>query len=79
MVFEYYLILSYFLEDDKKVCTVAPAPPRVLSEEEQRKILMSEEFNVFFNRTSKIVERALSETVDLFTDYTGADELNQDK
>lgn len=47
---------------------------RELSEEEQRQIMLSDEFITFFDRTSRIVERQLNESlVDIFTDYTGGD------
>jgi len=45
-----------------------------LSEEEKQMILISEDFQRFFGQSSKIMERALSEHVDLFIDYTGANE-----
>lgn len=41
----------------------APAPPRELSEEEKRKIINSDEFCQFFDRTSRVIERALAEDV----------------
>nr|SVE75672.1 EOG090X03UT [Daphnia hispanica] len=51
-------------------------PPRELSEEEKQMILMTEDFQRFFGQSSRIVERALSEHVDIFTDYTGASETD---
>lgn len=47
---------------------------RDLSEEEKQMILISEDFQRFFGQSSRIIERALSEHVDLFIDYTGANE-----
>lgn len=47
---------------------------RDLSEEEKQMILMTENFQDFFDKSSRIIERALSEQVDLFADYTGASE-----
>ena len=47
---------------------------RDLSEEEKQMILMTENFQDFFDKSSRIIERALSEQVDLFVDYTGASE-----
>lgn len=47
---------------------------RDLSEEEKQLILMTENFQDFFDKSSRIIERALSEQVDLFVDYTGASE-----
>ncbi len=42
-----------------------------LSEEEKQVIMMSEEFHRFFNRSTRLVERALWEEPNLFVDYTG--------
>ena len=42
-----------------------------LSEEEKEMVMLSEEFKRFIDRSSRIVERALGETVDIYTDYTG--------
>jgi len=47
---------------------------RDLSEEEKQMILMTENFQDFFDKSSRIIERALCEQVDLFVDYTGASE-----
>ncbi|KAL6444986.1 hypothetical protein ACFW04_002143 [Cataglyphis niger] len=44
---------------------------RELSEEEKQMIILSEDFQRFLDRTSRIVERALGESVDIYTDYTG--------
>nr|CAG4651719.1 EOG090X03UT [Triops cancriformis] len=49
---------------------------RELSEEEKQMIVLSQEFQNFFDSSTRIVERALSENVDLFVDYTGATELD---
>ena len=49
-------------------------PKRELSTEEKQMILMTEDFQRFFDQSSRIIERALSEQVDLFIDYTGASE-----
>nr|CAG4643115.1 EOG090X03UT [Ilyocryptus agilis] len=49
-------------------------PPRELSDEEKQMILLTEDFQRFFDQSTRIVERALSEQVDLFVDYTGASE-----
>lgn len=47
-----------------------PQPPRELSEEEKRVIMMTEEFHDFFDRSTRLVERALAEDVDLYLDYS---------
>ena len=46
---------------------------RELTEEERRQILMSDDFMRSFDRTARIIERAMSEQIDLLTDYTGED------
>lgn len=51
-------------------------PAREMSEEEKQMILMTEDFQRFFDQSSRIIERALSEHVDIFTDYTGASETD---
>ncbi|PHJ20393.1 cytoplasmic dynein intermediate chain, partial [Cystoisospora suis] len=51
----------------------AAAPPQV-SEEERRKILQSPEFERFFEKTTKVVERLLGQEelfCDPFVDYSG--------
>ncbi|XP_014663057.1 PREDICTED: cytoplasmic dynein 1 intermediate chain 2-like isoform X3 [Priapulus caudatus] len=47
-------------------------PPRELSEEEQQQVMKSEEFARFFERASKVVERALCEDSDILKDYAGS-------
>ncbi|XP_059416940.1 dynein, cytoplasmic 1, intermediate chain 2a-like isoform X1 [Carassius carassius] len=47
------------------------ALPHDLTEEEKQQILHSEEFVTFFDHSCRIVERALSEQVDVFFDYSG--------
>ena len=49
---------------------------RDLSDEEKQMILMTEDFQRFFDQSSRIIERALSEHVDLFVDYSGASETD---
>nr|SVE75042.1 EOG090X03UT [Daphnia dolichocephala] len=51
-------------------------PARELSEEEKQMILMTEDFQRFFGQSSRIIERALSEQVDIFMDYTGTSETD---
>uniref|UniRef100_A0A8K9WRS8 Dynein, cytoplasmic 1, intermediate chain 2b n=1 Tax=Oncorhynchus mykiss TaxID=8022 RepID=A0A8K9WRS8_ONCMY len=48
-------------------------PPKELTEEEKMHLLNSEEFMAFFDRGSRIVERVLSERVDVCFDYSGRD------
>uniref|UniRef100_A0A8B9LBH5 Dynein, cytoplasmic 1, intermediate chain 2b n=1 Tax=Astyanax mexicanus TaxID=7994 RepID=A0A8B9LBH5_ASTMX len=61
---------SHVLPSIKSQCT---APPHELTEEEKQQILHSEEFLTFFDHSSRIVERALSEHVDVCFDYSGRD------
>uniref|UniRef100_A0A672SE54 Cytoplasmic dynein 1 intermediate chain 2-like n=1 Tax=Sinocyclocheilus grahami TaxID=75366 RepID=A0A672SE54_SINGR len=49
------------------------APPHELTEEEKLQILHSEEFMEFFDHSTRFMERALSEHVDVFFDYSGRD------
>ena len=39
---------------------------------------MSDDFMRFFDKATRVVERAMTEKIDLFTDYSGADNLDQD-
>ncbi|XP_051998054.1 dynein, cytoplasmic 1, intermediate chain 2a-like isoform X2 [Xyrauchen texanus] len=48
-------------------------PPHEFTEEEKLQILHSEDFMEFFDHSTRIVERALSEHVDVFFDYSGRD------
>ncbi|XP_040827647.1 cytoplasmic dynein 1 intermediate chain 2 isoform X3 [Ochotona curzoniae] len=48
-------------------------PPHELTEEEKQQILHSEEFLSFFDHSARIVERALSEQINIFFDYSGRD------
>ncbi|XP_021377047.1 cytoplasmic dynein 1 intermediate chain 2-like isoform X7 [Mizuhopecten yessoensis] len=65
---------SKTLEDEKK--EEKPLPE--LSEEEKKQAIMSEDFQTFFDHTSRLIERALCESVDIFTDYTGGDGEGKD-
>ncbi|XP_057193759.1 cytoplasmic dynein 1 intermediate chain 2 isoform X3 [Triplophysa rosa] len=49
------------------------ASPHELTEEEKQQVLHSDDFMNFFDHSSRIVERALSEHVDIFFDYSGRD------
>ncbi|KAK6620428.1 hypothetical protein RUM44_006829 [Polyplax serrata] len=46
-------------------------PARELSEEEKQMIMLTEDFQKFMHRGGQIMERALAESVDIYTDYTG--------
>ena len=47
-----------------------------LSEEEKQQVMMTEEYKKFLDRTSRVMERALTQDIDIFVDYTG--ELGDD-
>ncbi|KAL3280098.1 hypothetical protein HHI36_017604 [Cryptolaemus montrouzieri] len=44
---------------------------RELSEEEKQMIILSEEFQHFIDRSGRVMERALCESIDIYTDYSG--------
>lgn len=46
---------------------------RELSEEEKQMIILSEDFQRFMDRAGRVMERALAESVDIYTDYSGGD------
>ncbi|XP_058063759.1 cytoplasmic dynein 1 intermediate chain-like isoform X6 [Anopheles bellator] len=53
-----------------------------LSTEQKQMIILSEDFQRFILRAGKVMERALSETADIYTDYIGgsdADDINDEK
>ncbi|XP_061377496.1 cytoplasmic dynein 1 intermediate chain isoform X9 [Danaus plexippus] len=50
-------------EKEKKV--------RELSNDEKQTIMLSAEFQKFISRAGRVIERALAEEVDIYTDYTG--------
>ncbi|XP_052860098.1 cytoplasmic dynein 1 intermediate chain-like isoform X2 [Anopheles cruzii] len=53
-----------------------------LSTEQKQMIILSEDFQRFILRAGKVMERALSETTDIYTDYIGgsdADDINDEK
>ncbi|XP_030031324.1 cytoplasmic dynein 1 intermediate chain isoform X4 [Manduca sexta] len=53
-------------KDDEKEKKV-----RELSADEKQTILLSSEFQRFMSRAGRVIERALAESVDIYTDYTG--------
>ncbi|XP_045766188.1 cytoplasmic dynein 1 intermediate chain isoform X11 [Maniola jurtina] len=44
---------------------------RELSNDEKQTIMLSAEFQKFMSRAGRVIERALAESVDIYTDYTG--------
>ncbi|XP_056656663.1 LOW QUALITY PROTEIN: cytoplasmic dynein 1 intermediate chain 1 [Monodelphis domestica] len=59
------------LERPEEKQEVKEAPPRELTEEEKQQIVHSEEFLIFFDKTIRVIERALAEDSDIFFDYSG--------
>lgn len=41
--------------------------------------MMTEEFQTFFNKTTRIVERALDEEIDIFVDYAGGESEDMER
>ncbi|XP_058804113.1 cytoplasmic dynein 1 intermediate chain isoform X5 [Phymastichus coffea] len=64
-------VLPAVTQEEKEKEKEQPKEVRELSEEEKQMIILSEEFKRFMDKTSRVVERALSENVDIYTDYTG--------
>jgi dynein intermediate chain len=51
---------------------------RDLSDDEKRMIVLSEEFQKFFDKSSRVIERVLAEDVDVFVDYASDKERDTD-
>ncbi|XP_030056648.1 cytoplasmic dynein 1 intermediate chain 1 isoform X5 [Microcaecilia unicolor] len=66
------------LENEEKKQEVKEAPPRELTEEEKQQVVHSEEFLIFFDRTIRVIERALAEDSNIFFDYSGRDLEDKD-
>lgn len=49
---------------------------RELSEEQKEMIILSEDFQRFVIKAGRIVERALTESVDIYTDYIGGSDAD---
>lgn len=49
------------------------------TDDEKEAIMKTEEFQRFFDRTTRIIERALEEGPDIFTDYSGIDSEDQER
>lgn len=56
---------------DGEAAPAEPEKPRELSDEERQQILLSDSFVRFFDKTARVMERALAEDVDIFIDYSG--------
>ncbi|XP_075443413.1 cytoplasmic dynein 1 intermediate chain 1 isoform X4 [Ascaphus truei] len=61
------------LENQEEKREAQEAPPRELTEEEKQQVVHSEEFLMFFDRTIRVIERALAEDSNIFFDYSGRD------
>ncbi|XP_075067872.1 cytoplasmic dynein 1 intermediate chain 1 isoform X3 [Mixophyes fleayi] len=61
------------LENQEEKKDSKEAPPRELTEEEKQQAVHSEEFLIFFDRTIRVIERALAEDSNIFFDYSGRD------
>jgi len=58
-------------EEEEKKKLEEERKKKDLSEEEKSVIMMSQPFQKFFDRATKIMERALFEDINVFVDYTG--------
>ena len=58
-------LMFLVLQDKSKSCPVGPE----MSSEQKEKIIGSDEFMTFFDRASRVVERALCEPSDIFFDH----------
>uniref|UniRef100_A0A4W3IL59 Cytoplasmic dynein 1 intermediate chain 2-like n=1 Tax=Callorhinchus milii TaxID=7868 RepID=A0A4W3IL59_CALMI len=58
-------------EESQEEYMLFPAFQQELTEEEKEKILHSEGFLNFFDHSSRVIERALTEQIDIFFDYSG--------
>ncbi|KAL7031504.1 hypothetical protein ACKWTF_007040 [Chironomus riparius] len=59
-----------YKKDDMKIA-------KELSEEQKQMIILSEDFQRFVLKSGKVMERALSEVVDIYTDYIGGSESDE--
>ena len=48
-----------------------------LSDEQKQMIILSEDFQRFILKSGKIMERALSESIDIYTDYIGGSDSDE--
>merc|ERR1712013_573650 len=58
-------------EEEEKKRKEEERKKKELSEEEKQVIMMGDNFQKFFDRATRIVERALSEDINVFVDYAG--------
>ncbi|KAK1805060.1 hypothetical protein P4O66_019422 [Electrophorus voltai] len=60
-------------QEDEESKDIKQGHPRELTEEEKQQLLHSEEFVIFFERSIRVMERALAEDSNIFFDYSGQD------
>ena len=58
-------------EEEEKKRKEEERKKKELSEEEKQVMMMSDTFQKFFDRATRVVERALCEDINVFVDYTG--------
>uniref|UniRef100_A0A672T287 Dynein cytoplasmic 1 intermediate chain 1 n=1 Tax=Sinocyclocheilus grahami TaxID=75366 RepID=A0A672T287_SINGR len=61
------------LQEEEESKDTKEGHPRELTEEEKQQVLHSEEFLIFFDRSIRVMERALAEDSNIFFDYSGRD------
>ncbi|XP_073677451.1 cytoplasmic dynein 1 intermediate chain 1 [Garra rufa] len=61
------------LQEEEESKDAKEGHPRELTEEEKQQVLHSEEFLIFFDRSIRVMERALAEDSNIFFDYSGRD------
>ncbi|XP_067282693.1 cytoplasmic dynein 1 intermediate chain 1 isoform X3 [Pseudorasbora parva] len=61
------------LQEEEESKETKEGHPRELTEEEKQQVLHSEEFLIFFDRSIRVMERALAEDSNIFFDYSGRD------
>ncbi|KAK7125046.1 hypothetical protein R3I94_019187 [Phoxinus phoxinus] len=61
------------LQEEEESKETKEGHPRELTEEEKQQVLHSEEFLIFFDRSIRVMERALAEDSNVFFDYSGRD------
>ena len=64
-------------EEEKKKLEEEKRRKKDLSDEEKQKVMLSDDFQKFFDTSSRLVERALYEDINVFVDYTGVGEDNE--
>ncbi|XP_051520267.1 cytoplasmic dynein 1 intermediate chain 1-like isoform X5 [Myxocyprinus asiaticus] len=60
-------------QEEEETIDTKEGHPRELTEEEKQQVLHSEEFLIFFDRSIRVMERALAEDSNIFFDYSGQD------